>query len=272
LYFLAAAAAQSNLLPAPAQAWPSERPGRVVSSPNWSDYQNYPIDARRNEVEGTVRFSLLIDPSGKAMDCAVLTSSGSVSLDSATCGLAMRMQFEPARDEEGKALASTYTTKVIWLLDDPRPFTSSALDVVLVYDGDKLTDCKAQGYGPYLELWKSFVCQDAKHYPKKFASKGGLPANVALSVRLDAGDGAMSNPAWPKGRMLTRDQISFAINSEGDATDCSTEADGDIFGNDFRSQSPCGRYLSTIWFEEADKDVQRPRGQFELRLIDRGKE
>jgi len=252
--------------PAPFLTWPGDRPGRVISSPNWSDYRNYPVEALKNDDEGSVAFTLLINPSGKPTECAIRESSGSASLDAGSCAIAMKMRFEPARGPNGKAITSTYRSRVFWLLQDPRPFASSTMDAELVFDGDHLTSCIAQGSGPYFQPWKSIVCGDAQIYPKKFETRGGIPSKVALSIRLDAGDGTLTKPNWPAGPMLARDYATFTINSEGDATECSSEADGDVFSNDFRSQNPCGHFLSSIWFEKPVGE-QRPRGQIELRLI-----
>jgi TonB family protein len=251
--------------------WPSEAPGRIVSSPNWSDYNNYPQAALRNDAEGLVVFRLLIDATGKPVQCAILASSGSVALDSGTCALANQMRFEPARDAEGKAVPSSYGTRVFWLLDDARPFQSSAMDAELSFEDGKLARCVATGSGPYLQPWKQLVCRDAQIYPQKFASRGGIPAKLILSVRVDAGDGSLAATSWPDGPTVARDYTSFTINSKGDATNCTADADGDIFSNDYRSQNPCGHFLSAIWFQQPDWKQKQVRGQYELRLIAQGK-
>ena len=252
------------------QDWPTARPSYIVSSPNWADYRNYPTAAVQKDEEGQVLFRLLIDVSGTPIDCVVVASSGSAALDGGTCALARQMRFSPARDAGGKAVPSSHFSRVTWLLDDARPFASSWLDAELIFEGGVLVGCTAEGGGPYLQPWKQVVCRDAKRYPEKFAARGGLPRKAMLAVRVDAGDGGLAQRQWPQGMVIASDQASFAIDSEGDATDCSAEVDGDIFSNDYRSQSSCGHFLSVIWFEQPDDSGAKRaprRGLYELRVI-----
>jgi TonB family protein len=251
----------------PASAAP--HPGRIVFSPNWSDYRNYPIEARRSEQEGGVVFALQVDRTGKSTSCTITQSSNSPSLDAGTCALAIKMQFEPAHGADGEAIESVYSNKVFWLLDSPRPLASSTLDAELTFDGERLTSCTVKGQGPYFQPWKSIVCRDAQIFPEKLKGRGSLLQKATVSLRLDAGDGLLTKPNWPAGKIIARDFTSFSINSDGDAAKCSAEADGNIFTNDFRSQDPCGHFLSTIWFQTPDKKDQLRRGQFEFRLIAR---
>lgn len=77
----------------------------------------YPADAMRAGEQGRTVARLGIDPSGTPIACAIETSSGSRSLDAATCTIALRrVQFTPARDAEGRAIASTYRLPVRWVL------------------------------------------------------------------------------------------------------------------------------------------------------------
>lgn len=67
---------------------------------------DYPREALRRREQGTVTFSILVGPDGRVADCTVTGSSGSASLDAATCRiLRERARYRPARDPQGNAVA-----------------------------------------------------------------------------------------------------------------------------------------------------------------------
>lgn len=77
----------------------------------------YPAEAIRLREEGRVVVKLWIGTTGKVASCTVQTSSGSPSLDKATCDIALEKGvFEPARDEKGRAIAASYMLPVRWVL------------------------------------------------------------------------------------------------------------------------------------------------------------
>lgn len=84
--------------------------------------QDYPASALRAGEEGMVAFRLTVGPDGRAGGCAILGSSGSSSLDSATCRImADRARFEPARDSNGKATSDEFVGRILWRLPDQPP-------------------------------------------------------------------------------------------------------------------------------------------------------
>ena len=75
--------------------------------------RNYPAEALRNGEQGTVRLSVTVDTRGRVSDCTVNRSSESVSLDRAACaGMLEFAEFEPARDAQGFAIESSYSTAI----------------------------------------------------------------------------------------------------------------------------------------------------------------
>ena len=77
----------------------------------------YPTEALRAEQQGRTVADLLVDATGTPVGCTIQTSSGSRSLDVATCSIAIgRIRFEPARDGRGAAKASHYRLPVRWVL------------------------------------------------------------------------------------------------------------------------------------------------------------
>lgn len=77
--------------------------------------EDYPAEALLYEEEGIVKFRLEIGTDGRATNCTITESSGSGSLDSATCRLmSERAQLTPARDAKGNAVADRVTARVVW--------------------------------------------------------------------------------------------------------------------------------------------------------------
>lgn len=78
---------------------------------------DYPAAALRAGEEGTVRFQLTVSPGGGVSDCVVIATSGSPSLDAATCRIMrMRARFKPARDEQGRAVEDRVEASVRWTI------------------------------------------------------------------------------------------------------------------------------------------------------------
>ena len=78
---------------------------------------DYPAVAIRNEEQGRVAFRLSVDASGRVTACAITSSSGSATLDAATCRIMRsRARYTPARDANGKAIASQDRAAVSWVL------------------------------------------------------------------------------------------------------------------------------------------------------------
>ncbi len=76
---------------------------------------DYPASALRNEEPGTTAVRLTIGPDGRVSDCSITSSSGSSSLDNATCSiLRRRARFTPAKDQAGNPISDTYNQRIRW--------------------------------------------------------------------------------------------------------------------------------------------------------------
>ena len=79
---------------------------------------DYPSQALNNEEQGTVTVSLSIGSNGRVTGCNTTSSSGSRTLDSATCRiLRSRARFTPARDNQGNPTTGTFTQRIQWRLE-----------------------------------------------------------------------------------------------------------------------------------------------------------
>jgi protein TonB len=77
---------------------------------------DYPPAALRAREQGTVEFRATVGPEGRVTECTITHSSGSASLDAATCELMRtRARFTPAR-ENGNPTSETINSRFRWVL------------------------------------------------------------------------------------------------------------------------------------------------------------
>lgn len=92
--------------------------GRPLPGPSgevWVTEEDYPVAARRGNMEGRVTVDLYISEIGCPTKCVVVESSGHNVLDVQTCDLMMRRaRYFPATDAAGKPVASVQTLKFMW--------------------------------------------------------------------------------------------------------------------------------------------------------------
>lgn len=77
---------------------------------------DYPKEALRLKQEGLSVVLAQIGANGKVETCTVQQSSGSPSLDDATCRLFGSIRFKPARDAQGKAIKAEIPLRMNWQL------------------------------------------------------------------------------------------------------------------------------------------------------------
>jgi protein TonB len=81
----------------------------------WITTDDYPGSAQRAGEEGTTGIRVQIDAEGRVQSCTVTQSSGSSTLDDATCRLYQRRaRFNPAKDTAGNKIATSYNDRVRW--------------------------------------------------------------------------------------------------------------------------------------------------------------
>lgn len=99
----------------------------------WIRTTDYPATSLRNAEQGVTSFALRINPRGEVTNCLVIASSGSATLDSATCYLvSQRARFRPAFAGEGRPVDGTYSSRVRWVL--PRIAGPKAGTLVVGFD------------------------------------------------------------------------------------------------------------------------------------------
>lgn len=89
----------------------------VGSPQNWITDDDYPKGALSRGEFGTVRFTLVIDQTGKPTSCHVTATSGFVELDQMACAILLkRAKFSPARDAAGQPIQALFSSRFNWLL------------------------------------------------------------------------------------------------------------------------------------------------------------
>jgi protein TonB len=95
---------------------------KPIQPEKWISYTDYPVSALSNDKVGTTWFELSVDETGKPFSCRTILSSGTVELDRKSCAAMMvRGRFEPARDEQGRAIAGTIRRATSWSMPPREP-------------------------------------------------------------------------------------------------------------------------------------------------------
>lgn len=123
--------AVAALLADPAVPQPSApaSPPQPADSPSlWFRNDDYPVAALREREQGTTAFTVTVGPDGAPTACAVTASSGSATLDSATCSLMMeRARFTPARASDGRPVSGGWASRFRWRLPPLDPPSGPAV-------------------------------------------------------------------------------------------------------------------------------------------------
>ena len=99
--------------PAPTEPIPIEPLSSLIKG------DDYPLEAIEKNEQGRVSMRLIVGSDGRVRECIIDRTSGSASLDSASCKIVMeRARFEPARNAEGNPVTAEVTQRINWLLTD----------------------------------------------------------------------------------------------------------------------------------------------------------
>lgn len=95
---------------------------KSYTPPNWQNerrvarrlQQIYPRAALRAGESGIFRLRVIVEEDGSISDCFIENSTAVETLDSPACEMMHRAKFEPARDKDGIAMRSFYTTTITY--------------------------------------------------------------------------------------------------------------------------------------------------------------
>lgn len=105
---------------------------------------DYPDDARNAGESGLTVVNLRIASDGKVSDCTVARSSGSGSLDAATCRIAIeKARFIPLIDAAGRPVTGTLPLRIMWDIPAETPKNES-LVAIATMDRGIVVACAAE--------------------------------------------------------------------------------------------------------------------------------
>lgn len=165
-------------------------PKPIVSPGLWVTNDDYPAAAIRAGQSGTVGFTLKVDASGKVTECVVDSSSGSSLLDSTTCTLLRaRVAFSPARDEKGRAVAGSFSSRFRWELPSPnQPIPWSAdqdvkIEMDASYGADgALISCKGTASKTVTSTSEQLCAQVPRSAPMRSVDGKPVPYHQITTV------------------------------------------------------------------------------------------
>jgi protein TonB len=76
--------------------------------------EDYPSDALRDNLQGTVRLRFTVAASGELKEVALVRSSGAASLDQAAAKRLSRCKFAAAKSADGSSIESSLELEYVW--------------------------------------------------------------------------------------------------------------------------------------------------------------
>jgi TonB family protein len=84
---------------------------------SWVTTFDYPSEALRANAQGATGFRLTVDTEGRVTACQITSSSGSGTLDAATCNLVTsRAHFRPSTNARGKPVVGSFNSRLRWAI------------------------------------------------------------------------------------------------------------------------------------------------------------
>jgi len=151
----------------------------------WVTTLDYPVAALRANEQGATGFTLRVDKEGRVSGCMIKASSGSGSLDEATCSLVTRRaRFRPAVDAEGRPKEGEYTNRVRWVLplgSGPEPGIVTI--AYKVAESGEVSNCKVmmEGAAASQAGRMTNVCVDGRKL-KPYTDRNGQPVAKKVTI------------------------------------------------------------------------------------------
>lgn len=222
---------------------------------------DYPPEAVRLEQQGIVAYSATVGPDGRVASCDIVTSSGSASLDAATCSIIQRRaRFRPASDQQGRPIAEKFSGRISWVLPvwEPEQVEDYSLRQIYMIDANRqISQCLRQtGENPS----KIYPCGPERGYFQAIIDRAPESLGVAerqlvFEVAQFLGEaGALVRLGERHGqKVIGRNQIKLTIDDQGTVVDCELEESvGDR--NEGRGEAMCAPELNKK-FEALDPGV-----------------
>lgn len=191
----------------------------------WITDEDYPVAAIWDRQAGSVGTRLALDADGEPIGCTVTASSGSATLDKATCALLRaRAHFLPARDAAGKPIKGSYSSQFNWVLPDGEGAFGSWVyfSQIRILDG-RVAGCSSQSNGAgFSRVAGPCGRMGAPVPPAMIALLGrpDAPATVTvIETHMVAGEAAPPTRR-PTGKPFYERRIRFDVDADGKAVNC----------------------------------------------------
>lgn len=175
---------------------------------DWIVTEDYPKQAVEVAIEGRAGVALASGLNGDPSSCTIRASSGSSILDEATCDLLMiRARFLPARDDSGKPVEGTFTTKVAWALTASRlPDTGRLLAWLIVEKDGTVSSCEVELVEGAAALSPTPGCEELAggHRVTPPVDRDGNPVRLRVSFYFDVSHEVLTDspPAFREGERI----------------------------------------------------------------------
>ena len=193
---------------------------------------DYPREALDQGEQGSVRVMIHVDSAGAVSSCEIALSSGFPALDTKTCEvIAQRAKFMPARDAQGRAVASELPQTVVWRLQETgMPNEAWATRITMTFGPDgRLASCRMTFEGAIGTTAQSQPCPPG--VPPPGAVHPGLPggaSSLSFESRFTPGP-PMSMALAPGDVLLSEASVSIAVDATGHVASCALiDAQGEL--------------------------------------------
>lgn len=158
---------------------------RPLTNPGtWIGTDDYPAAALRGDMEGITSVQLSISAEGNVTGCTVTVSSGHSILDDLACNLlTLRARYAPAKDRNGRAMASQDNQRIRWRIPyarqpHPHPF-AMIVDFEVNEDGE-MENCQTRWQSGAVD--KDY-CEAFPDSIEPFVDDEGKPVRKRVTLR-----------------------------------------------------------------------------------------
>ena len=167
----------------------------AIDPASWFSSDDYPLEAVKQGVQGSVTFEVDVDAAGKPTACRIAVSSGSPILDQRTCEIVSEKgQFKPAVGPGGRPVAGRYSNRAIWKM--PNMTQAAYRAGIIDFSGDPDNPvCTIQSKGPEIG---GFSCEQMIRQVQAMKGLGTRLIKLVYLVSQAPGDAVpyRGEPDW----------------------------------------------------------------------------
>ena len=193
---------------------------------------DYPADAIRKEQQGLVSYRATVGIDGRVSQCEIVVSSGSASLDKATCQIIQRRaRFSPARDQQGAPVEDHFDGRIRWVLPDPDPTPFADQRNLAVFTTDSArTIATCRVVGPQPGPTDDQLCPELRRVAQRLVTTNrglqltGRELVLEHGLLIGGPDTANFIGKGQGEKLIGRAAFALTIDAEGKVVDCKAGA------------------------------------------------